>query len=260
MQAVEPETKRGKFSATEWNQRVDLAAAYRIAHQQGFSEGIFNHLTALVPGQTDKFICLPFGMHWSEATASSLLTADFSGTVLRGAGELERSAYCIHVPVHRMRPDAPCVFHTHMPYASALTRLEDSQLLAIGQTEVSFINDIAYDKHYSGFARDPSEGERLGKVLGNRSILFMGNHGVLVLGRTVGETYDRLYYLERACQVQLYAMWTERKLKFISREITSHTSRQFGEVPLYNTRPHYELHFDALKRLLKGPPTTHFDD
>ena len=88
----------------------------------------------------------------------------------------------------------------------------------------------------------------------------MGNHGVLVLGRTVGEAYDRLYYLERACQVQLYAMWTRQKLKFISREIASHTSKQFGEVPKYNNRPHYELHFDALKRLLKGPPVTNFDD
>src|SRR5262249_32235139 len=129
-----------------------------------------------------------------------------------------------------------------------------------GQTEVSFINDVAYDHDYSGFARDPSEGERLGKVLGNKNILFMGNHGVIVLGGSVAEAYDTLYYLERACQVQIYAMWTGQKLKYIPEATTSRTSNQFGAVPRYYGRPHYELHFDALKRLLEGPPKTRFDD
>lgn len=253
-------TDRTLFTTPEWEQRVDMAAAHRIAFQHGFTEGIYNHLTALVPGETDKYVCLPFGMHWAEATASSLLTVDFAGKVLKGHGEVERSSYCIHMPVHRMRPDTMCVFHTHMPYASALTRLEDPQLQAIGQTEVSFMHDIAYDKDYNGYARDPSEGERLGKVLGNKNILFMGNHGVLVLGRTVGEAYDRLYYLERACQVQLYAMWTGQKLKYIPSEITDRTMKQFGATPKYGKRPPYDLHFDALKRLLKGEVKESYDD
>jgi len=249
-----------QFSPAEWQQRVDLAAAHRIAHLQGLSEGIFNHLTALAPGTTDRYVCLPFGTHWSEATASALLSVDFNGKIVKGRGEVERSTFCIHVPIHRVRPDAPCVFHTHMPYASALTRLENSRVLPIGQTEVSFLGDIAYDDHYSGFAREPGEGERLARILGDKHILFMGNHGVLVLGRTVGETYDRLYYLERACQVQLYAMWTQQKLKQVPADMVSHTAMQFDTVPRYAGKPHYELHFDALKRLLKGPPQTSFDE
>jgi ribulose-5-phosphate 4-epimerase/fuculose-1-phosphate aldolase len=256
----DPVADRGQFPTAEWDVRVDLAAAHRIAHAQGFSEGIFNHLTALVPGGKDQFLALPFGLHWAEATASGLLSVGFDGRVLRGQGEVERSCYSIHFPIHQMRPDAPCVFHTHMPFCSALTRLEDPTLQAIGQTEVSFINDVAYDSDYTGFARDPSEGERLGKVLGDKHILFMGNHGVLVLGRSVGEAYDRLYYLERACQAQIYAMWTGQKLKYISEAVTARTSQQFGKVPHYYGRPHYELHFDALKRLLDGPPKTRFDE
>lgn len=254
------DTNRTGFTEAEWAQRIDLAAAHRIAHVQGFSEGIFNHLTARAPGLDDRMVCLPFGMHWAEATASELMTIDFTGRVLAGRGEVERSMYCIHAPVHRLRPDAACVFHTHMPFASALTRLEDPRLLAIGQTEVSFMNDIAYDQDYSGFARDPSEGERLGTVLGSKNILFMGNHGVLVLGRSVAETYDRLYYLERACQVQLYALWTQQELRYVPQEVIAHTTQQFDNVPLYGNRPHYELHFDALKRLLKGPPKRQFDE
>jgi ribulose-5-phosphate 4-epimerase/fuculose-1-phosphate aldolase len=252
--------EHSEFTRAEWEQRVDLAAAHRIAHQQGFSEGIFNHLTAVVPGQTDYILCLPFGLHWSEATASGLLTVDPSGNILRGRGEIERSNFCIHFPIHRMRPDTQCVFHTHMPFAAALTRLEDSQLLPIGQTESSLIGDMAYDYHYTGFACDPSEGERLGRILGDKWILSMGNHGVLVLGRSVAEAYNRLYYLERACQVQLYAMWTQQKLRHIPADIMALTYETYGKVPRYGNRQHYDLHFEALKRLLEGPPKTSFDD
>ncbi|MCP1838574.1 ribulose-5-phosphate 4-epimerase/fuculose-1-phosphate aldolase [Bradyrhizobium sp. USDA 4524] len=261
MSMYEPKTERSQFSQAEWDQRVDMAAAHRLAHLQGFSEGIFNHLTAIVPDHPDQYLCLPFGMHWSEATASCFLSVDFNKRVIKGRGEVERSSYGIHVPIHRMRPDAPYVFHIHAPYASALTRLEDSRLLPIGQTEASFIHDIAYDVRYSGFGSTPGEGDRLGKVLGGKSILFMGNHGIVVLGRTVGEAYDRMYYLERACQTQLYAMWTGKKLRPISDEIALKMGAPLNYKELkYGGRAHFDLHFDALKRLLSGEPKTRFDE
>src|SRR5258706_2464109 len=100
-----------------------------------------------------------------------------------------------------------------MPFAIALTGLDDPRIKSIGQTEIGCLDEIAYDDSYTGLAFDPSEGERLAGVLGKKSILFMANHGVLVCGKTVAQAYDRLYYLERACQVQLYAMWTQQKLK-----------------------------------------------
>ena len=124
MQLVSTKTV-DRRDAAQWQARVDLAAAHRLAVQQGFSEGIFNHLTLAVPGRTDSFYLNPFGLHWSEVTASNLLTVSYDGKVLEGDGEVERSAFCIHAPIHRLNRKHACVLHTHMPYASALTRLED---------------------------------------------------------------------------------------------------------------------------------------
>ena len=120
----------------EWQARVDLAAAHRICVMNGFHEGIFNHLTLTVPGTTDRYYQIPFGMHWSEVSASSFMEVSWEGKVLRGEGEVEPSCYAIHAPIHRKLPRAKAVFHTHMPFASALTRLEDPKLKPIGQAEL----------------------------------------------------------------------------------------------------------------------------
>jgi ribulose-5-phosphate 4-epimerase/fuculose-1-phosphate aldolase len=138
-----------------------------------------------------------------------------------------------------------------MPYASALTRLADPRIEAIGQTEIGFLDCVAYDEEYTGLAFDPVEGERLAAMLGPyNKVLFMANHGVLVVGETVAEAYDRLYYLERACQVQLYALWTGRALKRVPAPIVEDTQRQYAASPAYQGKPAYEHHFAALKRLL----------
>ena len=180
----------------------------------GFSEGIFNHLTLVVPGRSDRYYQIPFGMHWSEVTASSFMEVGIDdGKVKRGEGEVERSCYCIHAPIHKALPQAKAVFHTHMPYASALTRLEDPRIKEIGQTEVGMSGEIAYDDEYTGPALDPAEGARLAGVIGDKTVLFMANHGISTVGATVAEAYDRLYYVERAAQVQIYAMWTGQPLK-----------------------------------------------
>lgn len=244
-----------------WRQlRIDLAAAHRIAAMQGFNEGIFNHLTAYSPARPDRFLALPFGRYWTEAVASELIEVGFDGVVLEGSGHVESSSYCIHAPIHQARPDSACVLHTHMPYASALTRLEDPRLRAIGQTEITFMNDIAYDDGYAGFARNPEEGVRMAKVLGNTNILFLANHGVIVLGRSIAEAYDRLYYLERACQVQLYAMWTGAPLKYVSPDVTRLLAGQNAEPQLYDGLTGAEHHFEALKRVLSGTVRKNFDD
>jgi ribulose-5-phosphate 4-epimerase/fuculose-1-phosphate aldolase len=125
--------------SAEWRMRVDLAAAHRLAYQHGFSEGIFNHLTCSVPGKPDRYLQIPFGLHWSEITASCFLEVSHDGKVLKGEGEGELSGYCIHSPIHRLIPDAVCVMHTHMPFASALARLEDPRIQPIGQTEVGMM-------------------------------------------------------------------------------------------------------------------------
>ena len=122
------------IEAVRWQARVDLAAAHRLAVMHGLNEGIFNHFTLRVPGTDDRYYQIPFGLHWSEVTASCLMEVAYDGTRLSGEGEVERSAYCIHAPIHKLAAHAAAVFHTHMPYASALSRLEDQSILAIGQT------------------------------------------------------------------------------------------------------------------------------
>ena len=168
-----------------------------------------------------------------------------------GEGEIERSCYCIHAPMHRDLPQAAAVFHTHMPHASALARLEDQSILPIGQTELGTMMQVVYDDTYAGPAFDPAEGARLAALTGDKTVLMMANHGPATLGRTVAEAYDRLYYLERAAQVQLYAMWTGRPLRYIPQPVVDASLRDFASNhDLYGGRPACEWHFAALKRLL----------
>jgi ribulose-5-phosphate 4-epimerase/fuculose-1-phosphate aldolase len=125
-------------------------------------------------------------------------------------------------------------------------------ILAIGQTEIGFLDKIAYDDTYTGPALDPAEGERLAGIIGpDKKVLFMANHGVAVCGGTVAEAYDLLYYLERAAQVQLYAMWTGRKLRQVKPEVVEYTIAQYQQVwPSYGGKATWDHHFDALKRQL----------
>lgn len=235
--------------------REDLAAAHRLAVWHDLTEGIYNHLTAMVPGANDQFYVPPFGLHWSEVRASELLTVDFDGRIIAGAGILQRSAYCIHAPIHAANPTHAVALHTHMAYTSALVRLEDQRLQPLGQTEALLIDQIAYDEHYDGLARDPAEGERLAQVLGDKTILFMANHGVLVTGRTVAEAYDRLYSLERYARVHLHALWTGRPTRSLSPQQVAKVQDQIRNTAMHDGRnqpnkPAFQLHFDALRRLL----------
>ena len=247
---VSPQTL-GECSAAEWQARVDLAAAHRLAVMHGFNEGIFNHLTFVVPGRSDRYYQIPFGTHWSEVTASSFMEVGIDdGEVKRGEGDVERSCYCIHAPIHKALPHGKAVFHTHMPYASALTRLEDPRIKEIGQTEVGMSGKIAYDDLYTGPALDPAEGARLAAVIGDKTILFMANHGISTVGQTVAEAYDRLYYIERAAQVQIYAMWTGQPLKKLPQDVVDKTKRDISGSRFYEGLSPAQRHFDALKRIL----------
>jgi ribulose-5-phosphate 4-epimerase/fuculose-1-phosphate aldolase len=234
-----------------WQARVDLAAAHRLAVRDGFNEGFFNQFTLRVPGTADRYYQIPFGLHWSEVTASCFMEVGYDGAVKAGEGHVERSAFCIHAPMHRLLPEAAAVFHTHMPYTSALARLEDPQILPIGQTELGTMMHTAYDAEYTGPAFDPAEGERLSRVIGKATVLIMANHGVATVGRTVAEAYDRLYYMERVAQVQLYAMWTGKPLKHLPPEVVDATYAAYNHAaPRYGDRSNAEWHFAALKRIL----------
>ena len=142
-----------------WQAKVHLAAALRLAVLDGLEEGIDNHFTMIVPGRTDQYLLLPYGLHWSEARASDMLVFNDAGETLEGKGVVELSAQCIHAPLHRIT-GAKVVLHTHQPWATALNMLKNNRLLAASQTAAFFHNRIAYDDHYTGLAKTMDEGER----------------------------------------------------------------------------------------------------
>jgi ribulose-5-phosphate 4-epimerase/fuculose-1-phosphate aldolase len=236
-------------SAAQRQARIDLAACHRLASRFGFSEGIDNHLTMLVPGYTDRFYLAPFGLLWSEVRASDLLELNFRGDVVAGRGLVEDTALYIHLTVHRLKSGANCVLHTHMPYATALSTLENPELLMVVQSALGLEGEVAYVA-YEGLALDYSEGERLARALGRKSILILRNHGALVTGASVAQAFEQLYFLERACQVQMLALATGGPLHVLNEAVVRATAAQFRSNTKVGGQDRAELHFSALKRLL----------
>lgn len=225
--------------------RVDLAAAFRLAVRLDLHEGVCNHLSAMLP-DGKRFLLNRYGLHWSEVTASNLLALDAAGNVLEGEGEFEKTAFYIHSRIHIANPRAACVLHTHMPYATALTLLEGGRLEMVEQNALRFHDDIAYDDTYNGLVVDDAEGDRLARVLGSKRVMFLANHGVIVVGASVAEAFDALYYLERACRLQVLARSMGGKLKPVRPEVVKTAYRMMlADAPKYAG-----AHFDALKRIL----------
>ena len=228
--------------------RVQLAAAHRLAVLDELDEGIDNHFTVTVPGRSGQYLILPFGLHWSEARASDMIVFDETGKTLEGEGVVELSAQCIHAPIHRIT-GAKVVLHTHQTWALALNMLKDNRLLPANQTAAFFHGHIAYDDHYCGTADFLSEGERLAAVMGDKYIVFMKNHGVLVTGDTIAQAYRRLYKLERVCRTQVLAMGAGRPLEVLSDEIVANV--QSPPVNDRHSRAERErLYFEAMMRVL----------
>ena len=228
--------------------KVHLAAAHRLAVLHELDEGIDNHFTMTVPGREGRYLILPFGLHWSEARASDLIVFDEEGRVLEGEGSLELSARCIHAPIHRIT-GARVVLHTHQTWAMALNMLQDNRLVPASQTAAFFHGQIAYDDDYTGVAATLAEGERLAAAMGDKPIVFMKNHGVLVTGASVAQAYRRLYRLERVCRNQVLALGTGRPLQVLSEEIVARVQAPNPD----DSHPRAErdrLYFEAMLRVL----------
>lgn len=236
----------GSGATIERAARVDLAAAFRLAVRLDMHEGVCNHLTLMLPGSKDRFLLNRFGLHWGEVTASNLLTLDAGGTILEGEGDFEKTAFYIHSRIHLANPNAACVLHTHMPYATALTLTLPGRLEMVEQNALRFVDDIAYDDEYNGLVVDNAEGDRLARVLGDKRVMFLANHGVIVVGRSVAEAFDHMYYLERACRLQVLALSTGKPLRPVDAAVAKKTYAMLLE----QTTLYAEAHFDALKRIL----------
>lgn len=234
------------ISNSERQARIDLAAAFRLAVRFELHEGVCNHFSLKVPGAEGRFLLNPYGLHWSELTASNLLTLDIDGNILEGEGRAETSAFQIHSRIHAAHPNAACVLHSHMPYSTALACLERGRLEPMEQNALRFYDAIAYDDEYGGVVLDGSEGDRLAGCIGDKRVLFLASHGVIVVGGTVAQAFDDLYYLERAAKVQVLALSTGRPLNRLPADVQKLTGAQLRD-------EHFELaraHFAAMKRLL----------
>src|SRR6266581_9237313 len=231
--------------AAERAARAELAAAFRLAVRMDLHEGVCNHFSLMLPGGK-RFLLNRYGLHWSEVTASNLLALDADGKLLEGEGEFEKTAFYIHSRIHLKSPHAACVLHTHMPHATALTLLEDGRLEMVEQNALRFHDDIAYDDTYNGLVVDAAEGDRLARVLGTKRVLFLANHGVMVVGASVAEAFDALYYLERACRLQVLARCMGGKLRAVRSEVVRETYRMM----LADASKYADAHFSALKRIL----------
>jgi ribulose-5-phosphate 4-epimerase/fuculose-1-phosphate aldolase len=225
--------------------RLDLAAALRCAARHGLNEGVCNHFSMAVPGREELFLVNPMGLHWSEITPGDLVMADFDGNVVEGKYPVENSAFFIHGRIHQGNRRAAVVLHTHMPYATALTSIQGGRIEMCTQNAFRYWNRIAYDEHYCGVALSAAEGDRMCRALGDKDILFLRNHGVIVSGQTVARAYDDLYYLERTAMVQVLAMHTGRSLHNIDEALAKSTYEQIA-----SDTELAELHFESLKRLL----------
>lgn len=225
--------------------RVDLAAALRGAALHGLNEGVCNHFSLEV-GE-DRYLINPQGLHWSEVTAGDMLLIDGAARVLEGRHPLEPTAFFIHSRIHRMHRHATAVLHTHMPYATAITLIEDGRLEMCNQNALRFHGRVGYDDVYNGFALDTAEGERIAARLAGRDVLFMASHGVTVVGRSLAWAFDDLYYLERACMHQALAvgMAGGRPLRRVPDAMCERVAAQAeGE------RQQSDLMFEAIKRRL----------
>ena len=228
--------------------KVHLAAAHRLAVLHELEEGIDNHFTVTLPGREDRYLILPFGLHWSEARASDMIVWDESGRTLEGEGLCELSAQCIHAPIHRIT-GARVVLHTHQPWALALNMLKNNRLLPANQSAAFFHGHIAYDDTYAGTADTLEEGERLAKLMGGNCVMFMKNHGVLVVGDTVAQAYRRIYMLERVCRTQVLAMGAGQPLEVLSEAIVRQVQAPAPD-DRHSRAERERLYFEAMMRVL----------
>ena len=232
----------------EASTRIDLAAAFRWAARLGMHESIANHFSAAVSDDGKRFVLNPMGAHFSRIRASDLLLLDAGDPhETRGPRAPDPTAWYLHAELHQRLPQARCILHTHMPHATALCCLQDFEFLMLDQNACRFHNRIAYDRDYSGMALESSEGARVAGLLGDgKSVLFMGNHGVIVVAESVAQAFDELYYLEKAAQLQVLALSTGRPLALIPESVAALAGAQWNNYPTRFS----ELHFQALKDIL----------
>ena len=228
------------------NERIDLACAFRWTVRMGMHEAIANHFSLAVNADGTCFLINP-KKHFSRIKASDLLLLDSNDPPdFKDPDAPDMTAWGLHGSIHRNCPHACCLIHVHPTYSTVLASLADSNLQPIDQNTALFFQRYVIDEGYGGMAFD-KEGERCATLLTNpeKKVLIMGNHGVLIIGDNVADTFNRLYYFERAAETYIKALWTGKKLRVLSDEIAEKTAGQWDNYPEFSQR-----YFEELKAIL----------
>ena len=250
------ESMKGRVTPAEWKARVDLAACYRLVARYEMADMMANHISAAVPGEEGSFLINAYGMMYEEITASSLIKIDIDGNVLLKPdfGELDyginKAGYVIHGAIHKARHDVACVIHTHTWAGMALSALECG-VLPLTQTSMRFLRIGYHD--YEGVVLDQKEEASLLKDLGQGEALILRNHGLLTVGKTIGEAFNWMHRLELTARSQLAAMATGAKLVQVPDGVLQETYMNYQP---QTRRPYGVMEWPALLRMLdRADPT-----
>ncbi|MBR9844267.1 MAG: hypothetical protein GYB25_13985 [Rhodobacteraceae bacterium] len=237
-----------------WQERVDLAAAFRWTARLNMHEGVANHFSLAINEDGTKFLMNPNQMHFSRIKASDLIVVDANDPeTLEGPDAPDPTAWGLHGGIHRHCGHARCAMHVHSIHATVLATLADSNLPPIDQNCATFFNRYVIDDGYGGLAFE-EEGERCAALLTDpkKKVMIMGNHGVMVIGDTVAETFNRLYYFERAAETYIRALQTGQPLRILPDEIAEKTAQELEEYPEQDAR-----HLAELKAILDEEGSTY---
>jgi ribulose-5-phosphate 4-epimerase/fuculose-1-phosphate aldolase len=216
-----------------WPERVDMAAAFRWTEKLNMHEGVANHFSLAVNDDGSRFLMNPNQMHFARIKASDLLLLDANDPeTMSGPNAPDPTAWGLHGSIHRLCPHARCVMHVHSVFATVLASLSDSRLLPIDQNTATFFNRYVIDDNYGGLAFE-EEGTRCAGMLSDPSkkVMIMGNHGVLVIGSSVADAFNRLYYFERAAETFVRALQTGQELRVLSDEVAEKTAQELDSYP-----------------------------
>jgi ribulose-5-phosphate 4-epimerase/fuculose-1-phosphate aldolase len=230
-----------------WQDRVDMAAAFRWTERLNMHEGVANHFSLSVNDDGTQFLMNPNQMHFARIRASDLLFLDANNAeTMDLPGAPDPTAWGLHGSIHRLCPQARCVMHVHSIHATVLASLADSNLPPIDQNTATFYNRYVIDSEFGGLAFE-DEGARCASMLTDPKVkvMIMGNHGVLVIGDNPADTFNRLYYFERAAETYIRALQTGQKLRILSDEIAEKTARELEDYP-----DQAEAHMREIKAIL----------
>lgn len=230
-----------------WQERVDLAAAFRWTARLNMHEGVANHFSFAINEDGTRFLMNPNQMHFSRIKASDLILVDANDPeTLEGPDAPDPTAWGLHGGLHRHCPQARCAMHVHSIFATVLASLKDSRLPPIDQNCATFFNRIVIDENYGGLAFE-EEGERCAQLFDDpkKKVMVMGNHGIMIISDTIAETFNRLYYFERAAETYIRALQTGMELRVLPDEIAEKTAQELEQYPEQDVR-----HLAELKAIL----------